>query len=220
VSEAVRVKIRPVACVLAACAVVVLAACGSSTSTAKPAAGSQTTSTTTPTSPPVVMTATNATLGTVLVDSSGMTLYTLTNAGAPVACTGQCLTFWPPLLLSAGTTTASGAAGVTGLGTVAAAGGTQVTANGAPLYHFAADAAPGDAKGEGKSSFGGTWHVVTASAAPSATTTPNSAATATTTPNSAATAPTTPNSAATAPTTPNSAATAPTTSSGGGYSYP
>lgn len=159
---------------------VVLAACGSST--AKPAAGSATTSTTAaptttsaaPTAAPVVMTATNAALGSLLVDSSGKTLYTLTNAaGSPVACTGKCLTFWPPLLLPAGTTTATGAAGVTGLATVTAGGGMQVTDNGAPLYRFAGDTAAGDAHGEGIGSFGGTWHVVKASAAPGPTVAPS-----------------------------------------------
>ena len=58
---------------------------------------------------------------------------------------------------------------MTGLATVSAGGGTQVTKNGDPLYHFAADAAAGDANGEGISSFGGTWHVRKAAASPSAT---------------------------------------------------
>jgi hypothetical protein len=38
-----------------------------------------------------------------------------------------------------------------------------VTVNGAPVYTFVPDANPGDAKGEGIMSFGGTWHVVQAS---------------------------------------------------------
>jgi predicted lipoprotein with Yx(FWY)xxD motif len=111
------------------------------------------------------MTAANAKLGTLLVDTAGKTLYTLTDAaGSPVACTGQCLSFWPPLLLAASATTASGSTGVSGLGTVATAGGLQVTEGGAPLYRFAADAAAGDANGEGIKSFGGTWHAAKASA--------------------------------------------------------
>ena len=36
-------------------------------------------------------------------------------------------------------------------------GGTQVTYNGHPLYHFASDSAPGDTKGQG---IGGNWFVV------------------------------------------------------------
>jgi predicted lipoprotein with Yx(FWY)xxD motif len=194
-----RVKMRGVGFVVAAGAVLLLAACGSSGSSAS--AGAQpSNSTTAPTSPPtsgsaapVVMTASNASLGTLLVDTAGKTLYTLTDAsGKAVPCTGQCLTFWPPLLLPAGTTTAAGAAGVTGLATVSAAGGTQVTDNGLPLYTFSIDTAAGMTNGEGKVSFGGTWHVVKTSAAPAATTPPASV-----------TPP--------APTT---------TSGGGGYTYP
>lgn len=172
-----HVKLRGVPFVLVSAAVITLAACGSSSSTAK--AGSKTSSTTaSPTSgsptttggPAVVETATNAKYGKVLVDDQGKTLYTLTDNGTPVACTGQCLTFWPPLLLPAGTSTANGGAGVTGLGATSAAGGTQVTHDGAPLYHFMADAAAGDANGEGISSFGGVWHVVKAAGASGAST--------------------------------------------------
>ena len=53
---------------------------------------------------------------------------------------------------------------MTGLGTVAAAGGTQATVDGAPLYRFSADTAAGATNGDGISSFGGTWHVVKADA--------------------------------------------------------
>jgi predicted lipoprotein with Yx(FWY)xxD motif len=107
----------------------------------------------------------NSKLGSLLVDAKGMTLYTLTNAGKPIACTSQCATFWPPLLLPSGTTTANGAAGVNGLGVTAMNGGEQVTEHGDPLYRFSKDKAPGDTNGEGISSFGGTWHAVKTTAA-------------------------------------------------------
>ena len=169
--------------VLVAVAVVALAACGSSSSTVESKskatdAPSSTTSpsvTTTASAAPVVETATNATLGQLLVDAEGKTLYTLTSSGKAVACPESCAKFWPPLLLPAGTTSAAGGAGVTGLGTVSASGGTQVTANGLPLYRFAADSAPGDANGEGISSFGGVWHVVKASGTSGASTPDTSA---------------------------------------------
>ena len=153
-------------------ALIILAACGSSKTSVTPAAQpSAPTSTTAPTptakksrtSPaPVVMTGSTAKLGSVLVDGKGMTLYTLTNGGKQVLCTGQCASFWPPLLLPADTMTALGASGVIGLGTASAAGGLQVTENGARLYRFSIDKAPGDTNGEGISSFGGVWHVVEA----------------------------------------------------------
>jgi predicted lipoprotein with Yx(FWY)xxD motif len=113
----------------------------------------------------VVKAATVGTVGSVLVDDTGLTLYTLTNNGQPVACTGPCAALWPPLTLPAGTTTAAGGAGVTGLGTTKSANGVQVTANGDPLYRYSKDGGPGDAKGEGLSGFGGTWHVVMAAGA-------------------------------------------------------
>jgi predicted lipoprotein with Yx(FWY)xxD motif len=179
---------RGIGFVVAAGAVVLLAACGSSSSDASPAAQpTNSTNSTNSTSAPTtgapattdVMAASNSKLGTVLVDSAGKTLYTLTDAsGKAVACTGQCLTFWPPLLLPAGSTTASGASGVTGLATVSAGGGTQVTENGMPLFHFSGDNGPGTANGEGIVSFGGTWHVVKSSATPSAVTPPAAAPTA------------------------------------------
>jgi predicted lipoprotein with Yx(FWY)xxD motif len=178
-----------------------LAACGSSSKAtvspnAQPSATTSTTTGAAPTAPPVVKVAMVGTVGNVLVDDTGLTLYTLTKDGAPVACTGQCVTFWPPLMLPSGTTTAVGDTGVTGLGTAKVSGGVQVTDKGDPLYRFSKDTGPGDAKGEGLATFGGVWHVVQASGTAAVTPT-------TTTPASVAPAPTTP----------------PTTSSGYGGGY-
>jgi predicted lipoprotein with Yx(FWY)xxD motif len=147
-----------------------LAACGSSSPKASVTPGAQPgASTTTPGgSAPAVMMSNTASLGSILVDGTGMTVYTLTNGGKAVPCAGQCATFWPPLLLAPGTVTAMGASGVTGLGTATVSGGLQVTSNGLPLYRFSMDKAPGDTKGEGITSFGGTWHVAKASATTSA----------------------------------------------------
>jgi predicted lipoprotein with Yx(FWY)xxD motif len=154
--------------------IVGLAACGSSSSS-KSAKTSSTTASTSSTSAgsatPVVKTATSATLGKIVVDASGKTVYTLTNNGQPVACTGQCLTIWPAVLLPSGTTKATGGDGVTGLGATAAAGGTQVTVDGKPVYTFSVDTSAGDTKGDGLNSFGGTWHAVKVSGSSSATTT-------------------------------------------------
>lgn len=143
-----------------------LAACGSSSYGGKSAA------TNPGTQPPshtgaVVMSAHNAKLGALLVDDKGMTLYTLTNGGHPVACTGQCATFWPPLLLPANVNTAKGASG---LGVNSMNGGMQVTEHGDPLYRYSGDNAAGDTNGEGINSFGGVWHVArtTAVATPAA----------------------------------------------------
>ena len=176
-----------------AAAVMALAACGSSSkATVSPGAQpSGSTAAKAASATPVVSATTTTKLGVVLVDAKGMTLYTLTNNGAPVACTGQCAMAWPPLLVPSGTTTVAAATGVTGLGTAPGEGGTQVTSGKLPLYRFSGDTAAGDTNGDGISNFGGVWHVVKA-------------------PATAAVAP--------APTTPPTTSTPPTTASSG-YGY-
>ncbi len=151
--------------------IVMLAACGSSSSS-KSAKTSSTkaTSTTAGSATAVVKTANSAKLGKIVVTSAGKTVYTLSNNGASVPCTGACLTVWPAVLLPAGETTATGGEGVTGLGDTAAAGGQQVTLGGKPVYTFSVDTSPGDTKGDGITSFGGTWHVVKVGSSSSATT--------------------------------------------------
>jgi predicted lipoprotein with Yx(FWY)xxD motif len=123
-----------------------------------------------------VSTASNPRFGVVLVDATGDTLYTLTNAGKPVDCTDACTSVWPPLLLPAGASIPT-AADLSALSTVAMNGGMQITARGDPLYRYSGDSAPGDTNGNGIASFGGIWHVAgtTASAAtPTATPTTTS----------------------------------------------
>jgi predicted lipoprotein with Yx(FWY)xxD motif len=108
----------------------------------------------------------DATLGTILADPEGRTLYTLTDgSGAAVDCTGPCLPVWPPLELAAGATAPTAPDGVD-LSVVDAPDGAKlIAADGLPLYTFAGDGSPADAKGEGLVSFGGTWHVVKTTAA-------------------------------------------------------
>lgn len=124
-----------------------------SLSTAAPA-------TTTTAAQVTVATTNNGALGPILIDSSGKTLYVFDrDTGGTSACTGNCAATWPPLLLPAGTTAPVAGAGVTGLGVVSRPDdGTrmQVTAGGKPLYTYAPDTGPGDAKGDG---VGGSWHV-------------------------------------------------------------
>jgi predicted lipoprotein with Yx(FWY)xxD motif len=77
-------------------------------------------------------------LGTVLVDASGRTLYVFDRG----ACTGSCAALWPPLL------TKSRPTGLRGLGTRRRTDGTlQVTFAGRPLYRYALDAKPGQVAG-------------------------------------------------------------------------
>jgi predicted lipoprotein with Yx(FWY)xxD motif len=105
-----------------------------------------------------IATAEDATLGTILVDADGFTLYTFSNdtAGSGAsACSGGCATNWPPLTADGEPSAASGINGE--LATIDRADGTtQVTYNGMPLYRFANDAAPGDTNGH---EVGGVWFV-------------------------------------------------------------
>jgi predicted lipoprotein with Yx(FWY)xxD motif len=113
--------------------------------------------------PPTLSTAHNARLGaTIVVDSRGRTLYTLSpETTHHLLCTSSlCFHFWPPVKVSktAKLTKASRVHG--SLGKLRRHGFLQLTLNGHPLYRFSADMAKGQANGEGIRTFGGTWHVV------------------------------------------------------------
>jgi predicted lipoprotein with Yx(FWY)xxD motif len=116
----------------------------------------------------VVEAAHNPTYGTILVTTSGLSLYLLTSeANGRFTCTSAaCTTFWPPLTVPPGTTSVRGGPGVDGrLGVIKRPDGSlQVTDNGYPLYRYSGDHAAGETNGEGISSFGGTWYLVRASA--------------------------------------------------------
>lgn len=139
-----------------------LAACGSSSSksgsSTQAAAPAGTTSSSEGAA--VVKSASNSTLGaTVLVNAQGMTLYSLSGEhnGKFICTSSACLQVWHPL--SAATGTPNGSVG--SLGTVKRSDGTvQVTYKGMPLYTFAQDQSPGEAKGQGIKDVG-TWTAVT-----------------------------------------------------------
>jgi predicted lipoprotein with Yx(FWY)xxD motif len=109
-------------------------------------------------------------VGQVLVDRSGMALYTPDQeADGTIRCDSSCTAFWKPLTV-AGTPTAADGAGR--LGVVSRPDGAkQVTVGGKPLYTFVQDA-PGKVTGDGfKDAFGGqrfTWHAVMAGGKPAA----------------------------------------------------
>jgi predicted lipoprotein with Yx(FWY)xxD motif len=152
-----------------------LAACGSSSSnsTTSAAAGTQPAAqTSTGSSSPVVKTASNS-LGTILVNSQGMTLYHLSGEqnGKFICTSTACLGVWHPLIASS-----SGAPSgeVGSLGTVKRPEGTmQVTYKGTPLYTFTGDQQRGETKGQGIKDVG-TWSVVTTGSANSAPSTSSS----------------------------------------------
>lgn len=114
------------------------------------------------TAPPAASTATVSTgstsLGEVVVDGAGMTLYVFgpDNQGDST-CYDECAANWPPM---AGDATAGAGIDAALLGTSTRTDGTtQATYNGWPLYHFAQDSAPGDTLGQGQLDV---WYVVDA----------------------------------------------------------
>jgi predicted lipoprotein with Yx(FWY)xxD motif len=106
-------------------------------------------------------------VGTVLVDSKGMTVYLLTaDTAGHSTCSAQCLQYWPLVAAPAGGKTPSGQGVSAALSaTKATSGASMVTAGGWPLYTFVKDKAPGDVTGEGVKTFGGTWYAVSPSGA-------------------------------------------------------
>jgi predicted lipoprotein with Yx(FWY)xxD motif len=160
-----RIQMRSViavaACLMAAS---VLAACGnndSSTSTAAAAA-----STTTPASSGGsgdTVGVADSSLGQILVDSNGMTIYLFDKdtSGDASSCSGTCAQAWPPVT-SKGMATAGSGIDASMLTTFKRDDGTtQVAFNGHPLYLYAGDSSPGDTSGNGLDQFGAEWYALT-----------------------------------------------------------
>lgn len=104
--------------------------------------------------------AVKGTTETVLTDAKGLTLYYLTSDTATSqACVGQCLSFWPPLLVMGTPTSATALPHQLTL--FSSSSGQQVKYDGHLLYTFVKDMAAGQANGEGVQGFGGIWHVAT-----------------------------------------------------------
>jgi predicted lipoprotein with Yx(FWY)xxD motif len=141
--------------------VLVTAACSSGSASSSTTTTKAKSSTAATSGPATVTLAKVGSLGTVLVNASGMTLYRFTeDSGGKSACTGGCSTIWPPLTVPAGTTPAPGG-GLSGgeLGTITRSDGTlQVTFKGTPLYTYSGDKSVGQANGQ---NVAGVWFVVT-----------------------------------------------------------
>jgi len=145
---------------IAAVALLTLSACGngSSSTTAQQPAENNTSGAAVTTGLKVAQTS----LGKVLVDSQGMTLYVLSADGMNHStCNAQCLQFWPAVAPGG-----SGRLKAT-VGHTSTPDGTAIaTVAGHPVYTFALDHAPGDVHGEGVNEFGGTWYAVSPTGQP------------------------------------------------------
>jgi predicted lipoprotein with Yx(FWY)xxD motif len=103
----------------------------------------------------------NTSLGTILVDSKGRTVYLFKkDSGTTSACSGDCASAWPPVPASGEPTVGGGANGSL-VGTTARSDGKpQVTYNGHPLYLYQGDQKPGDTNGQGLTGFGAPWYAL------------------------------------------------------------
>jgi predicted lipoprotein with Yx(FWY)xxD motif len=110
----------------------------------------------------------SSSLGSILTDGRGATLYYSTaDPESRSTCTGQCAVKWLPLLQPnygllkspSGNPTGAGLSGTLAT-TGRSDGGRQVTYNDRPLYTFSGDKKPGDLAGQG---IDGVWFVATPS---------------------------------------------------------
>lgn len=157
----ISLPVRPVLIGLMTILSLILAACSSSAATQTPPAVVPVTGSDT------VRSADNPEFGQILVTPDGKTLYTNTvDTPEDLRCTNiACTSFWPPYTVDGQPTAGEEIPG--SLGTVTRPDGSkQVTYNQQPLYTFYLDRQPGDAKGNGFTDLGGTWHVVTVGSSP------------------------------------------------------
>ena len=100
-------------------------------------------------------------LGSILVDSRGITLYDFPpDKGTTSVCYGACAALWPPVLTH-GKPVAGTGVHASLLGTTRRKDGKlEVTYNGHPLYYWVGDKKPGQTTGQGLNQFGGPWWVL------------------------------------------------------------
>jgi predicted lipoprotein with Yx(FWY)xxD motif len=148
-------------------AAAVITACGSSSpSSSGTAAGTSTTPQANTSAPATTGSGTtvstrHTSIGTVLVNSQGRTLYWFAiDTPTKSNCTGSCLTYWPPVqgkvTAAAGTNLPNGFSTITG-----SDGKVQATYDGHPLYTYVADSSAGMTSGNGKNLSGGLWWAMT-----------------------------------------------------------
>jgi predicted lipoprotein with Yx(FWY)xxD motif len=145
----------------ASAAALVVAGCGGGGSKSTSSSVKAKPSKPAPSAPAAAVDLRASSLGRILVNSQGRTLYLfLKDRGPRSTCSGACAASWPPV------TTTAAATGGTGivkakLGTTARSDGTkQITYNGHPLYTYAGDSATGQMNGEGLNQFGAEWYVL------------------------------------------------------------
>jgi predicted lipoprotein with Yx(FWY)xxD motif len=142
---------------LAALAVAACGGGGAATASPPPAASK----TTTQPSQTATVRLANSSLGRILVDSAGRTLYLFkADSGTSSACSGACAAAWPALRTGATPVVTSGANAALVATIPRSDGAHQVTYKGHPLYTFVKDVKLGDVNGQGLAAFGAAWFAV------------------------------------------------------------
>jgi predicted lipoprotein with Yx(FWY)xxD motif len=158
-------RLAPLVTTAVALTAIAIAACGSGSSSKRTTTVAGAPATSSAPSPTSASSGTvdlaNSSLGTILIDSQGRTLYLWqADTGAKSTCTGACASAWPPLVTTGKPTAGTGVRSSL-LGTTKRENGTeQVTYNGHPLYRFAGDTASGQTNGQGSTGFGALWYVL------------------------------------------------------------
>ena len=100
-------------------------------------------------------------LGQILVDGNGRTLYLFeADKGTSSSCYNACAAVWPPLTTSGAPAAGPGVNQSLLATTTRKDGSAEVVYNGHPLYYFVSDKQAGDTTGQGLSSFGADWYVL------------------------------------------------------------
>ena len=104
---------------------------------------------------------TDTTLGKILVDLQGKTVYTwFKDVDENSQCYDACSAVWPPFLADAQSIGGDGVVNGKLATSARKDGKLQVTYNGHPLYYFVRDNATTPTSGQGSTGFGALWVVV------------------------------------------------------------
>lgn len=157
----IRLTLPAIVVLIAAAVAIIVSTSGASTTTTRPAGSA--------------ISLRQTSLGNVLADANGRTLYLFAgdNRGASKLSSAG-LAVWPPFTstrlpqATAGVSTAQ-------IGTATNASvGTQIAYNGHPVYYYVGDHQPGQTLGQGLNEFGGHWYAISGGGA-AITSTPKSA---------------------------------------------
>jgi predicted lipoprotein with Yx(FWY)xxD motif len=134
-------------------AALAIAACGGGSNTPRPpkTAGGR---------PATVGLESAGSLGKLLVDSSGRTLYLFKKDSGRSTCVGACAAAWPPLRVHGRPLAGPGLSAAKLTTTARSDGAPQVRYNGHPLYRYTGDAKPGETNGQRLTAFGAAWFAV------------------------------------------------------------